>query len=95
VKRREFLGAVTVSAAVPLAAGAAGAADAPEAPTQLPRPPETKRGDMIYRKLGRTPEEVSLIGLGGFHIGKQKDENESTRIIRAAIDAGINFMDNC
>ncbi len=95
MKRREFLGAVTVSAAVPLAVGAAEPADAPGAPTQLPKPPQTKRCDMIYRKLGRTPEEVSLIGLGGFHIGKQKDESESTRIIRAAIDAGINFMDNC
>jgi predicted aldo/keto reductase-like oxidoreductase len=95
VKRREFLGAVTVSAAAPLAAGAAGPSDAPEAPTQLPKPPQTKRGDMIYRKLGRTPEEVSLLGLGGFHIGTQKDESESIKIIRSAIDAGINFMDNC
>jgi hypothetical protein len=95
VKRREFLGAAAVSAAVPLAAGAAGPGVAPEAPTQLPKPPETTRGDMRYRKLGRTGEEVSLIGLGGFHIGKQKEEGESIRIIRAAIDAGINFMDNC
>ena len=95
MQRRDFLGAVAVSATVPLAAGAAGPAEAPEAPTQLPKPPQTKRGDMIYRKLGRTPEEVSLIGLGGFHIGKQKDENESIKIIRSAIDAGINFMDNC
>ncbi|MGZ4789935.1 MAG: aldo/keto reductase [Terriglobales bacterium] len=48
-----------------------------------------------YRTLGRTGEKVSALGLGGFHIGKQKDENESIRIIRAAIDGGINFMDNC
>jgi predicted aldo/keto reductase-like oxidoreductase len=51
--------------------------------------------DMRYRPLGRTGEEVSVIGLGGHHIGRQKDEKDSIQIIRAAIDAGINFMDNC
>jgi predicted aldo/keto reductase-like oxidoreductase len=59
------------------------------------RPKETIRGEMRYRSLGRTGEEVSVIGLGGHHIGRQKDEKDSIRIIRAAIDAGINFMDNC
>ncbi len=52
-------------------------------------------GEMIYRPLGRTGEKVSVLGLGGFHIGVQRDEQESIRIIRAAIDAGVNFMDNC
>ena len=56
---------------------------------------ETVRGEMRYRPLGRTGEEVSVIGLGGHHIGRQKEEKESIRIIRAAIDAGITFMDNC
>ena len=44
--------------------------------------------------MGRTGEEVSIVGLGGAHIGMQHDENESIRIIRTAIDNGINFMDN-
>jgi len=48
-----------------------------------------------YRTLGRTGEMVSLLGLGGFHIGIQNDETDSIRIIRSAIDNGINFMDNC
>src|ERR1700686_3514956 len=56
---------------------------------------ETIRGDMRYRPLGRTGEQVSVIGLGGHHIGRQKDEKDSIQIIRTAIDAGINFMDNC
>src|SRR5438093_12548387 len=56
---------------------------------------ETKSGEMIYRELGRTGEKVSAIGLGGFHIGVPKDEEEGIRIIRSAIDRGINFMDNC
>jgi uncharacterized protein len=55
---------------------------------------ETK-GEMPYRTLGRTGEKVSLVGLGGYHLGKQADEQESIRIIRTAIDQGITFMDNC
>lgn len=65
-------------------------------PTTLPMntPESTRRGDMLYRTLGRTGETVSVIGLGGFHIGQQKDEQESIRIIRSAIDRGITFLDN-
>src|SRR6201984_2484922 len=47
------------------------------------------------RTLGQTREKVSMIGLGGYHIGMQKDETESIRIIRTALDSGINFLDNC
>ncbi|MBV9769014.1 MAG: aldo/keto reductase, partial [Bryobacterales bacterium] len=50
---------------------------------------------MIYRKLGRTGEKVSAIGLGGYHLGLAKDSSESVRIVRTAVDAGINFLDNC
>jgi aryl-alcohol dehydrogenase-like predicted oxidoreductase len=50
---------------------------------------------MIYRKLGRTGEKVSAIGLGGHHIGRPKDENEGIKIIRSALDRGMNFLDNC
>lgn len=55
----------------------------------------TKNDEMIYRTLGRTKEKVSVIGLGGHHIGRPKDEQEGIKIIRSAIDRGINFMDNC
>ncbi len=51
-------------------------------------------GTMPYRTLGRTGESVSIVGLGGFHIGIQEEEDKSIRIIRTAIDHGINFMDN-
>ena len=50
---------------------------------------------MIYRRFGRTNERVSVIGLGGHHIGRPQDPNEGIRIIRSAIDRGITFMDNC
>ena len=52
--------------------------------------------EMPTRRLGRTGVEVSLIGLGGWHLGfNYIDEQLSMRIIRSAIDNGINFMDNC
>ena len=102
MRRREFLKTATLAAGVPVAVGgfmssaASATADEPKktAPP-LERPKETKRGDMRYRELGSTGQEVSMVGLGGFHIGKQHDEAESIRIIRSAIDAGITFMDNC
>src|ERR1044072_6282781 len=51
---------------------------------------------MPMRTLGRTGVKVSLIGLGGWHLGfKYIDDQLAVRIIRTAIDNGINFMDNC
>ncbi len=51
---------------------------------------------MIYRTLGSTGEKVSALGLGGYHIGKSDlSEDESIRLIRAALDRGMNFLDNC
>src|SRR4051794_16164250 len=56
---------------------------------------ETKKGDMLYRTLGRTGEKVSAIGMGGFHIAQHSlTEDDSIRLIRSAIDRGITFMDN-
>ena len=52
--------------------------------------------EMPYRTLGSTGEQVSAIGLGGWHLAlKHVDEPLALRITRAAIDRGINFMDNC
>jgi aryl-alcohol dehydrogenase-like predicted oxidoreductase len=53
------------------------------------------KSDMLYRTLGETCEQVSAIGVGGWHLGLPKvDEQLSIRIVRTAIDRGINFMDN-
>ena len=37
---------------------------------------------------------VSALGLGGYHIAMAGSEREGIRIVHAAIDAGITFMDN-
>ena len=82
LSRRAFLG---VSAATAILVGVAPTLVAAE-----------KKGDMPYRTLGRTGEKVSLIGLGGGHIGhKDVTDDDAVRIVRTAIDNGINFMDNC
>ena len=46
------------------------------------------------RRLGRTNEQVSILCLGGWHIGAVPDKNEAIRIMHAAIDEGMTFFDN-
>jgi aryl-alcohol dehydrogenase-like predicted oxidoreductase len=52
---------------------------------------------MLYRSLGNTGERVSAIGIGGWHLARPGgiDEALAVRIVRAGIDGGINFLDNC
>ena len=95
MERRDFI-KTTLAATLPVAAGGllesfatVVSADEPQRRTR------ESKGDMIYRTLGKTGEKVSVLGLGGYHIGTQRDEQESVHIIRTAIDHGINFMDNC
>jgi uncharacterized protein len=53
------------------------------------------RGEMLYRDLGSTGEKVSVIGLGGSHLGLATvTEEEAIRLIHQALDRGINFLDN-
>jgi aryl-alcohol dehydrogenase-like predicted oxidoreductase len=57
-------------------------------------PATTTEGQMQYRILGKTGEKVSIVGLGGFHLGKIKSEQDAIKICRRAIDSGVTFMDN-
>jgi predicted aldo/keto reductase-like oxidoreductase len=77
------------------AAGLAAIAGCGETKPAASPPQNASTETMPYRTLGSTGEKVSAIGLGGFHIGSQKTELESIQIIRAAIDGGIKFLDNC
>ena len=87
--RRDFLKTATVAAAGTVASAGA-QSTRPSVPGRRPESP-----NMIYRELGDTGERVSAIGIGGYHLGKQQDPDESIRLLRAAIDRGITFMDNC
>jgi predicted aldo/keto reductase-like oxidoreductase len=53
-----------------------------------------ENGSVPMRVLGRSGEKVSLVGLGGYHLGVP-GEQEALRIVRTALDSGINFLDNC
>ena len=93
MERRSFLKSAT-AAGVTAAAGAAFGQSAPSTKSSS-RATRPESPDMIYRELGTTGESVSAIGLGGAHIGKQHDANDSIHLIRQAIDRGITFLDNC
>jgi predicted aldo/keto reductase-like oxidoreductase len=103
MERRRFLQGIVAaglagSARAQQSATPAILADSNEAAGKIPRvsDPGELRGEMLYRKLGRTGETVSAIGLGGSHIGKPTlTEPEATRLIHQAVDRGITFMDNC
>jgi len=56
---------------------------------------QTNHNGIPYRTLGRTGEHVSAIGLGGYHIGVPAAEADGIKLIRTAVDEGINFLDNC
>jgi aryl-alcohol dehydrogenase-like predicted oxidoreductase len=58
------------------------------------RATRTPHKPVPIRPLGATGVDVSAIGLGGFHLGKIKTDREAVRLVHAAIDAGITFMDN-
>jgi uncharacterized protein len=47
-----------------------------------------------HRPMGKTGLNVSVLGLGGFHLGATRSQDEANEIIAMAIDAGINFFDN-
>ena len=77
--RREFLQTgIAATAATALTADAGHAADA----------------GLPTRPLGKTGVNVSILSLGGWHIGDVKDKDEAIRIMHAAIDEGLTFFDN-
>ena len=110
MERRKFLAGATVAAAL-MRSKQMQAAQAPradeqskstqansrEAATRIPRvtSPGTMKGEMLHRELGSTGEQVSVIGLGGSHLGKANvEEDEAIRLIHEGLDRGINFLDN-
>lgn len=51
-------------------------------------------GTVPRRKLGKTDTEVSILGVGGFHIGSADTLEQAKKIVHHALDNGINFFDN-
>ncbi len=102
MERRDLMKATAVGvAAATLGAPADVAGETTQGGQAKPAGPVTSKiaehPEMKYRALGRTGERVSLIGVGGFHLAKPggPSADEAVRIVHTAIDAGVNFFDNC
>lgn len=88
VSRRTFVkgaAVLTASALTNPRLGLAGQAQQnPGSPDQVPQ-----------RPLGKTAVKISALGVGGYHLGSTKDQQEANDLVARALDAGINFFDNC
>jgi aryl-alcohol dehydrogenase-like predicted oxidoreductase len=92
VNRRQFLqaglaGAGAILTEAPLPTSAASLL----APLEMTN---TDPGNIPRKPLGRTGEQLSILGLGGYHLGTVSSLDEAVRIVQEAVDAGINFFDN-
>lgn len=81
--RRDFLKTVGAAAATVALGRPLTASETKPSTNGIPR-----------RKLGRTNEMLSIIGIGGHTLALASSEEESIRIVHEAVDAGINLMDN-
>jgi hypothetical protein len=46
------------------------------------------------RPMGKTGLQVSILGMGGYHLGTAKEQSVVTEMVAKALDHGINFFDN-
>src|SRR5215203_5185750 len=61
--------------------------------SRTPQVRKHKEPSVTYRNLGRTGVQVSPICLGALNFGGPTSEEDSVRIVDAAVDGGINFID--
>src|SRR5579859_4483060 len=101
MKRREFFkvaavcGAATLSNASEQDKSVATQENGVMQEIPLTSSPGTRKGDMLYRKLGRTRDEVSSIGRGGFHLGQHGlSDDDTSRLVRVGIERGVTFIDH-
>src|SRR5215472_13012531 len=92
IDRRRFLQAGLAATGTvigaPILQSSMAAAAAPAAATN------TSSDQIPRRALGKTGEQVSIIGLGGYHLGTMRSVDDAVRLVQEAVDAGINFFDN-
>jgi len=89
ITRRDFVKGASVfsaSALTPRSLGSLAGGAAPQF---------SGSGQVPKRPLGKTGVQVSVLGVGGYHLGSTKDQREATELVSRALDAGINFFDNC
>jgi predicted aldo/keto reductase-like oxidoreductase len=90
MQRREFLKGSAMFGAANLVRGGMGMAQ-----TGSTAPAAANRGEAVpHRPLGKTGVQVSAIGVGGYHLGSVRNQNDVNQLVAEAMDAGINFFDN-
>jgi predicted aldo/keto reductase-like oxidoreductase len=102
LSRRRFLqtAALTGAAAVVPAANAQATHQEPNLPNPIIPASTSATGSPIpsfecpKRAMGSTGLQVSILGVGGFHLGTTKTQQEANEIVARAMDYGINFFDN-
>ncbi|MGA3300468.1 MAG: aldo/keto reductase, partial [Candidatus Acidiferrales bacterium] len=95
--RRDFVkGAAAFTATALANASAALAARKPEkSRSRSGASDAASSGSQIAkRELGKTGAQVSILGVGGYHLGSTKDQQEANELVARSLDAGINFFDN-
>src|ERR1700758_3468982 len=93
IERRSFIQAGLASAGTVLATSVV-----PGQIASAAVPPQMRNSDAAQiprRPLGRTGEQVSIIGVGGYHLGTLKSSDLAVRLVQEAVDAGVTFFDNC
>jgi uncharacterized protein len=92
IDRRSFLQA-SLSSTGTIVSGAI--LQSSNTPAEIPPQITTTGPDQVPRKpLGKTGEQVSMIGVGGYHLGTMQSLDDAIRLVQEAVDAGVNFFDN-
>src|SRR4051812_24385935 len=64
-----------------------------QAPATAPAPARDRFGELLpQRRLGKTGAMVTMLGLGGSHVGRPS-EAEAQKMIETAIAGGVRFFD--
>jgi aryl-alcohol dehydrogenase-like predicted oxidoreductase len=90
LSRRNFL----KSAALAGAGSVAGSKGQSQPIQEATMPDKIEETPVPRRPFGKTGEQVSVFGLGGYHLGSAKDQQACNEIVAKAVDAGVNFFDN-
>ncbi|MDB6031483.1 MAG: aldo/keto reductase [Verrucomicrobiales bacterium] len=69
-------------------------ATSPDSPSPLPLIPGAP-GQIPRRALGKTGATISILGMGGHHLADPKSFDDAAAMVHEALDAGLNFFDNC
>src|ERR1700761_3818199 len=94
--RRNFLKSAALAGAGTLAVRDAGAVEARGNAQESTMANQSSNSTLQVprRPFGRTGEQVSILGVGGYHLGSAKDQQTVNTMVGKAIDAGVNFFDN-